>query len=295
MGNRSRYKKLTDLYVRGKELVFEDGTVMWLQVLNPFEVDDARKDAQAARGRLTNALKEIGSQEFDAVLGAFRGRGRENSVADLVNARSLEWYVKAQQDVEVDPEWKERVDIINRADDTTATAMEEVEKEYLAQVNGEWLAELERRLTEEQEYQRGHWMRMSDDDLVQEYRDVYLEKRGNDVAVAEYNLAEIYYGSRVCDAVPDEDGFFPKTAHDKCQHKERVFEDKVEVRDLPQEMVERLREGFDDLTMSVRDARFSPRQGSSSGSSPLPSAEEASTPSTQVETPSNVPGTSPQQ
>lgn len=295
MGNRSKYKKLTDLYTPGKEVVFEDGTVMWLQVMNPFEVDDARKDAQAARGRLTNALKAIGSQDFDAVMGSFLARGKENAISDLVNAKSLEWYIKAQQEIEVDPEWTERMAIIERtSEESVAVGLEPAEKEYLATINNEWLAEIDKRLREEQEYQRGHWERMSEAELLEEYREVYLDKRGNDLAVREYNLTEMYYGCRVCDAAPDEDGHFSADAHKACNHKERVFETKEEVRELPEELVVQIRTGFDALSMSVRDARFSRRQGSSSDSSPLPSEAEASTLSIPDETPASAPGTSPQ-
>lgn len=295
MGNRSKYKKLTDLYTPGTEVVFEDGTVMWLQVMNPFEVDDARKDAQAARGRLTNALKMVGSQDFDAVMGSFLARGREKAIDDLVNAKSLEWYLKAQQDIEVDPDWKERMAIIERtSEENVALGLEPEEKEYLATINNEWLAEIEKRLRDEQDYQRGHWERMNEAELMDEYREVYLDRRGNDLAVREYNLTEMFYGCRVCDAAPDEDGRFTSTAHQACNHKERVFESKEEVRELPEEMLGLIRMGFDALAMSVRDARFSHRQGSSSDSSPLPSEEAASTLSIPDATPESAPGTSPQ-
>lgn len=294
---KGKYKKLSDLYTTGTELVFtdEDGnlTVMWLQVMNPFEVDDARKDAQAARGRLTNALKTVGSLDYDAALGTFLSRGKEAAVTDLVNSKSLDWYVKAQNDIEVDPDWKERMTIMQRSVGDNAEALSDEEKAYLNEINGEWLAELDKRLREEQEYNSGRWNRMSDEDLIEDYREIYLERRGNDIAVAEYNITEMFYGCRMCDAVPVE-GFFSKDAHVSCNHKEQVYDSKLEVRQLPDLLVTRLRDAFDGLALSVRDARFSPRQGSSSGSSPLPSEEAVSTVSIQDATPESAPGTSPQ-
>jgi hypothetical protein len=104
----------------------------------------------------------------------------------------------------------------------------------------------------------------------------------------------MFYGCRTCDAVPEENGTFLKTAHEACNHKEQVYDTKLEIRQLPDLLVSRLREAFDGLALSVRDARFSPRQGSSSDSSPLPSAEAVSTVSIQEETPESVPGPSPQ-
>ncbi len=53
---RAKYRRVP-LYTVGTELVLKDGTVLWLQVMNPFERDEAQRDAQLARTRLVMALK----------------------------------------------------------------------------------------------------------------------------------------------------------------------------------------------------------------------------------------------
>ena len=88
-----------------------------------------------------------------------------------------------------------------------------------------------------------------------------------------------------------EDGSFGKASHKECDHSEKVYESLEEVRVLPEQLFNQLRDGFDALAMSVRDAKNSDRQGSSSDSSPLPSKEEESTPSTPDGVLSTAPGT----
>ncbi len=53
---RAKYRRVPEPYTVGTELVLKDGVVLWLQVMNPFERDEAQRDAQLARTRLVMAL-----------------------------------------------------------------------------------------------------------------------------------------------------------------------------------------------------------------------------------------------
>jgi len=295
MGNRSKYRRLPDLFVVGKEVVFKDDSgedvVMWLQVLNPWEVQEARNDAQGARGRVVMAVKDIGSREFDAIKGAFLRRSKDSAIQEILSAKYSEWFMQATNAIDSDPEWQERMEVIRTADQTQPASMSEEETALLAKLNVEYMAAINKHIEDESDYYKGHLERMTQEELLEEYTELWLDRRGNTVAITEYGISEIFYGARVCDAKPDEEGKFTKASHAECNgHKEKVFESREEVRVLPEEMFTVIREGFDDLAMSVRDAKNSARQGSSSDSSPLPSKEEESTPSTQEGVLTTVPG-----
>jgi hypothetical protein len=81
--------------------------------------------------------------------------------------------------------------------------------------------------------------------------------------------------------------------HQNCGgHEEHLFLDKGEVRGTPEQLLAILLTAAENVEMTVREAKNSDRQGSSSDSSPLPSEVEASTASTPAETRVELPGTS---
>lgn len=289
---RSKYKKLTDLYVEGIELVLAEDTVMWLQCMNPFEVEEARKAAQTAAARYILAMKEIGSPEYDQVKASVLGKGEQAAIDDLVDNKQGDFFLKATNDIEVDDDWKERVEILRRADDIDTLQDDDPERELIAKVNAEWYTELVNRVTEDQDHYRELLGRMDFDGLLLEYTDAWMERRGNEKAQASYAYTEIFYATRVCDAVPDEAGEFTKASHIDCKgHKERVYESVEEVRELPQPLYDAIRMQLEHLQMGVREAGNSPRLLSSSESSQQPRPEGESTPSIPVETSQPVPGT----
>lgn len=287
--NRSKYKRLPDLYVVGKELVFKDDVVMWLQALNPFQMDEARHDAQVARSRIVMALKsEHGSDERSKVTASLFEDGREAAVQRLVEAKVGEKILEVVAAIQNDPDWKERLEIQERGEDIRATPKDEAEIKLLEQIEGEYVNEVVSRQETERDYYLQHYGAMDEAALTEAYIDWYVERRGSTVAMAEYALTEAWYGSRVCDGKLTEDGW----DHSGCDHHQMLaFDSKAEVRELPEGIQQMIADGLRELNMTVREAKNSPRQGSSSESSPLPSAPAASTPSTQDATPVGAPGT----
>lgn len=283
---RKKYRRIPDLYVTGKEIVLKDGTVLWLQVLNPFEKDECSHDAQVARARIVMAVKD--GDERKKVEGAFWQDGRDGTVDKIADAKATEHVAKIVEELAGDEEWKERIEIMDRADDILASN-DAAERDLLTSINEGYLKEVLGRQRDEYDYQVERLSAMTDEDLLQEYSEMWLERRGQDVARLEYQLTEIWYAARCCGAVDTGDGVFD---HEDCDgHGLTVWETKQEVRALGGDLQELLTQTLAQLNMSARDARFSDRQGSSSDSSPLPSVEAESTPSIQTETLVSAPGT----
>lgn len=282
MGARSKYRKLADLYVRGKELVFDDGTVMWVQVLNDFERAECRRAAQAERGKLVMALRAIDTPEWQQLQGAFYSQTRDLTIEELVNGRLAEWYVKVSDAIQNDPDWAERMEILRRAEEITALPEEDPQRQLMDKLNREWIDEVNKRLQEEREFYTDSLTEYTEDELLGEYKERWIERRGTALALAEYNLNEVFHVARVCEAVvPDEGEAFD---HSGCNgHAMRAFESLAETRDLPDELVHKIRGVLELMAMSERDARFSDRSRSSSSPSPGPEQQAESAPSTPSE------------
>lgn len=283
---RTKYRRVTDLYVQGTEVVLKDGSVIWLQVLNPFERDECTHDAQIARARMVMAIKE--GEEREKIVGAFQQDGRDTTIDKLADSKATAHVAKIVDELAADPEWRERVEIMDRSSDILASS-EQAEKDLLTRINEEYLREVVERQKAEYEYQVDRMKRMTDEDLLEEYVEAWIDRRAQDVARAEYQLTEVWYAARVCEGVKQEDGSWN---HEACEsHVLNVWETKAEVRSLPEDLQDLLNTSLSALNMSARDARFSARQGSSSDSSPLPSEAVESTPSIPTAIPVGAPGT----
>jgi hypothetical protein len=255
--SRSKYKRVPDLYTVGTEVVLKDGSVMWVQVPNPFA--------------------------------AFIEHGREAAIQDLVNHKAGSYLLKVVDNLRTDPEWKERLEILDRSEELIARQPDDAERRLLLKLSEDYQDEVTKRLEDETAFLEGQYERMDDDTLWVEFRDYYADRRAADVATAEYKVTEMWYATRCCDGVQVDGGW----DHSACDgHELRVYEEKHEVRSLPLELQRALYQALELVSMTERDARFSARQGSGSESSPLPSEVAESTRSTQDETPVEVPGTS---
>lgn len=290
--SRAKYKRVPDLYVAGTEVVLKDGSAVWMQVLNPFQIDEARHDAQVARSRLVMALKEHGGDEMAFVESTLWVDGIEGARKRVVDSRSGESLLKVVSEIRNDPDWTERMDILDRTDEE-GRALEPAEKTLLSKIQAEYVELVQKRLQDEEDFLTRQYADADEETLKQEYIRLYIERRGNDLASAEYRIVEIWYGARVCEGVQLAEG---QWSHDACEgHQIQVFETKAEVRALPTDLGDALGDALSSLAMSLRDAKDLARLASSSGSSRQPSEGEASTPSTPAATPDSAPGTSPQQ
>lgn len=288
--SRSKYKRVTDLYVRGTELELEDGTILWLQTLNPFEMDEARHDGQVARSRIIMALKEFGSDELAKVKATFWIHGRDLAIDNLVDEQGGDILIKATDAVANDPDWKDRLELAERHEEILARPESDAERKLLEKINQDYVREVEGIIRTERTYLTGKYDQLTDDELIDEYIKLYVERRGTELGIAEHRVTELWYAARCCEGTKTEAGAWD---HSECEnHALQVYEAKREVAKLPEDLQGLLFGAMQALNMTVREAKNSDRQSSSSASSPQPSAEEASTVSTQDATPTSAPGTS---
>jgi hypothetical protein len=284
-----RLRQVVDLYVTGKVATLRDGSPVWVQALNPFEQDTARNEAQIAKARITLAIKEFGSDEQTKVRMFFFEEGTDGAKLKLVDAKVAESMPRILDSIRNDPEWAERIQILERGLDDTAKPVEGVERELVEKVSTEYTTEIGERLSSEREYLVDKFISLDEESLWQEYLDWYLDRRAAEMMLAEYRLHQMLFGVRWCNGV-ESDGQWD---HAECDgHQSRMFSDKAQVQSAPEELIAVLMDTAEQVEISVRDAKNSRRQGSSSDSSPLPSEEEASTASIPREIRAEHPGTS---
>ncbi len=259
---RAKYRRLPELWVAGTQARLDHETVLWLQVPNQFQRDEAQHDAQAARSRLILALKsEAGSEERDKVTSAVLAEGPQAVIEEMCELESQRLLLKAILSMEDDPDWSEKLDVLRRSDDLAGTSAEPIEAELLLTLNREYLAEAERRSADELTEYRAGLTHLEGDALTERYLDLYMAKRGDQVAQAEYLLTELWYAARVCAGTQDDDDTWDHSACDG--HRLTAFETKQEIRDLPDHLVEFLSDKLSAVQMTVREAGNSARQGSS--------------------------------
>lgn len=288
---RDRYKRLEQLYVVGKEVAFTDGTLIWVQVMNPLQSNEARTDAETARARMSIALAEIGSDEQTRALGAFTEMATEDAIAALLSHKWQDWFHKANTRLRDDPEWAERALVMERTNpqEMDRRPADDIQRQVYNKITQDFLAEVNDAVDLEREFESGRLHATSEADLREEYLELYRAQRSAAAASLEYLSSEAWYAARVCDGVQAEPGVWD---HGACVHEEQVWESKADFQGAPEALQQAIRAALDDLAMTVREAKNSDSTTSSSASSVLQNVPEASTPSTQEGTHSSALGTS---
>lgn len=281
--SRAKYRRVPDLYVTGTELVLEDGTVMYLRVMNPFEKDEATHDAQLAKARLVLALKsDHASDERDMVEAQFLMHGLDRAREQLVAMCTNDKLVEIILEIRDDPEWSERMELTERRAEIMARPESDPERLLLDEINSAYVAEIQKRQDAERDFQTARFADADRQELLTQYTDFYIKRRGDELAGAEYTLTEAWYATRVCVGTLNDDGTWD---HDACEgHAVQVYESKADFRNQPEPLQDLIESSIRQLNMTGRDARFSDRLQSSSESSPQPSKAEESAPSSQETT-----------
>lgn len=261
---RDRLRRVTDLFVDGTVVVLRDGSFLWVQALNPFERDECVSDAQVARARLVMAMRESGSERIK-VEGRFEEAGRDACIKELAAVKADEKYSSIIAEVQDDPEWTERMEILRRTDfDNAAKPPTQDEVILIAKIEKDFFSEVRDRTEAEKDYQIKSLERLSQEDFLAEYAEAWMDKRGGRLAQEEYQLTEMWFATRLCEATKNDDGDYD---HSACgTHDIRLFESKADARSAPQGLQELLSEALRELSMGNRDPKDSGSLPSSSDS-----------------------------
>lgn len=290
-GKRSKAERkgrMQDLFLEGRVIrLHEDDDPLWVQKLNTFEQDEARRMAQAARARTLMALRREGGDEWTAITDSVAQMSRERMVTGIVGGLYTRHIGKASTDLYADPEWQERLDIM---DHSIRETLPEDERAVLDEITTAYLAELQTRKAALDADETERLNTLPEDKLREEYIDTFIETRGTAVFMRDMRFAEVLFGVRMCDAESRDDGSWD---HGSCSH-DQFYDDLEEVRRLPDALMNRYTSTFDQINVAPSQGKdWGSRRASSAPSLPR-SEEEASTPSTPEETSPELAGTSAQ-
>jgi hypothetical protein len=286
---RGKYKRVSALFAQGTELEMDEDLVIWVQVLNPFEQQDAKAAAQAAKARMVLALQEFGSDELVKYESYLLNLDRNGLVELIVDAKGGDTLVTITDELSSDPEWTERLSLMEEEEELIARPPQDEERKLLDQYSREYVAEVSSRMEYERKRLLAETSQLEDEQIHEEFKRLWIERRGGDRALEEYRLREHFYCARVCDGIRRPDGSYD---HARCDHSVRVWETEEEVRHLPDEVRMLLDEAMQEVTMDPKERSDSASPETSSESSPPPSAAAASPPFTPTVKRRRPPGTS---
>ena len=271
--------RITDLFVEGKELVIRPepqeaghppAVLVWVNKLNAFEQEEARRDGAVARARMVLAIDTVGSPEKDLYEASLVGITSDMLREQVVGGRSNSFWMTATNAVRVDPEWSERYLMVQRPQ----AEMSDAEVTVMAKVTEDYYAELQTRVNVLADVARAELQDASIDDLRAKHREMWIEDQTMRVFGREYNRTRVFYGLRACKATVQVEG---RWDHATCDHSQQLCEAREDR--LPDSLTDQVRDVLMELDVPADDARFSAGAVGSSEPSPRPSLEEASVPS----------------
>lgn len=291
----ARLARVTDLWVEGDVLPLgaeRDGTpiCVWVNILNAFERDDVRRAALAAQHAILRQLRD----RADPQRSTFEEELRSRPVEDIVRAALMEYseedFMLADSDVAASEKLQEDYQFIL----TMGALLGEQEapeddprREQVEQANDRIIKArqgfFDRRQAEHQEEFEG----LDHEDLVELVLRRWSQRLAFQEYLAESNVAEIFYAIRDCKARRDGTGW----DHRACDHSQRLIPNRSEVKKQPDSLLTRVKQLYDKLEVTSRDAGNLVAPQSSSVLSERPKQQEESTASTRDETPIERPGT----
>jgi hypothetical protein len=275
-----RLTRVTDLFVEGAELVLadDDGTgtpvVVWIKKLNSFEDAESRRDAMAARAIRILDLKNEDNADRVNVLDQIDRQGDDWLREQIVEGGAEEDYLKAVDDVESDADWATRLEDLRRVQAMMADhldAPDDPRWRELADQNLAYLEALQTALKTRSDERAEEVGKYTRDELIEKFLELWMERQSSSDWIQAKQVTEVYYALRDCQATKAEDGHWD---HRTCNHGRRLLEERSMVRELPQEMLEKVVGKIRELTLTEREAGNSDAPMTSSGSSEPQSAQE---------------------
>jgi hypothetical protein len=257
-------RRLTDLWVVGRELTLDDGggdpITVWLQKMNAIEAAEATRRSDAARAKLLASKRDdeaawhsvvatvteyVGGEKSRAV--DFLLLEKRNEVQRTVEARFAneeEWskdnYLQGLYDA-----WSEGLEkrwLADGEDDPEAANCKVQLDRFAGLVNEE--------VDNEIDLLRQAWTEESMSELQERMAEKLLDMDAGQAWMSELFACQIFYGIRE----PDD-------------HKQRYFTSREEVNDLAPRTFEVLRQAYVDLEVDVAEGKGLPAPTSSSPSS----------------------------
>lgn len=300
MSGLDRLRRVTDLFVEGTELFLgmddeQKPVIVWVNKLNSFEVEEARRDGVAARGLRQVELQKAESPERAAIMARIDKWSDEELAQNRVAQIADEIWLQVINDLEADEEWAEKVAMVRRMPQLLADANapeDDPRRKELEELNLAYLEEVRVRNERSQREKLEEFKGEDREKLVEAFVEQWEARVSLEEFMAERRITELFMALRDCQAeeIPDGQGG-RRWNHARCDHTQRLLDTRSQVKTLPEGVLDKASEVLEGLTVPQRESGNSVAPESSSESSERPSGAEDSTPSSQGETQEGVPTT----
>lgn len=294
-----RLRRVTDLFVEGTELYLgmDDGgkpVLIWVNKLNSFETEEARRDGLARRGERVLQLSQQDNPERLALEMSLSNWTMQQLAEARASQLSEETYLGVVNDIEAEAEWQEKLALMRRLPsllDDSGVSSEDPRWKELDEIRTGYLNEIRTRQEKTHAEQVREFLATDREELQKSFFEAWSNRASLDSYMEEKQVTELFYAMRDC--VATERGRTESGAilwdHTDCNHNSRLCTERADVRKLPEGIIERVIETLEEIVVPQRESGNSDAPASSSASSERPSKEEASTASTPEETSPAVP------
>jgi hypothetical protein len=267
-------RRLTDLYVVGKEIVLDDGRgdpiTVWLQKLNPIEHETAMRRAAGVRARVSAGKDQA---EVEMAEDEAAQLGREGWIEYLISDTLSRKLQAIEAEVAAEEEWSEDGYLQGLKDVWEASMKKLYEDEPEApeaiavkERLQEFQDALEKRIEGERDSLRKDYESKSDEDLLRRASDKLMATRADLAWLTEFRKCEVWLATR-----------------EPENHREKYFTSREELDDLSHEAIVRLMTEYSDLNLDPNEGKDLGETQTSSPSSETPERPEAETSSSPEE------------
>jgi hypothetical protein len=251
-------RRLSDLWVTGKEIVFDDGggdpVTVWMQKLNSIQAQEVGRRADAARARLLVMRNNPDSEEWQAIHGsviAFSGGDKEPLVEFIANDERPKLFRRNEAMIAAEDRWSKE----NYLQGLRDSWRDGFEERYIKAQTGDADPEAEGvfaelkvfadALTEavdaDLEDERDRLRHLGYDELCDKMAEKVLILDGNQVWLEEMQRWQVYLATRDPDCKQD-----------------RYFVSRAEIDLLSTAAYHRLRNEYENLEVDVAEGKDSP-------------------------------------
>lgn len=255
-------RRLEDLYIVGREVSIDDGTgdpvVVWMQKLNPVELNSVMRSANAARARVRSVRADKTSDEYMALwLDVLDWEDKAGLIEYLIAEQIMRIQERCEAQLEAEEEWS-KDNYLQGLRDAWETGLSE--RHVLEPDDAEAtrvLAELTRFATAAEEMgaddialARAEMEAQPMEALQEQAMDRVIAYRSNASWLEEFHRAELLYGIR-----------------ETSNHKTRYFTDRTQLDLLSGAVLGQLFAEYATLSLDVTEGKDSEETPTSSDSS----------------------------
>lgn len=241
-------RKLSDLFVVGKEVTVEDGQgeplTVYLRKITPLEAEEMFRAANAAKARMLSSKTEPDSLLFQIISEKCEKATKDEIVEDLTLIETERKRLVIEAELQADERWS-KDDYLQGIYDAWEDGLKEQhftepteESKRIWEEMQEFQAQLDKKLEREKQAIEKDLKSLSLQKLRDRYFDEQFDRQGDSAWVSEYRKQELYFATR-----------------DPDDHSVKAFESPLEINDSSPKLIQKLRDEYATLAVDALEGK----------------------------------------